>query len=46
MGSGEEWANDERGGCPIMLAGIVSGAIVGLWGLVVVVHGVITLALQ
>lgn len=46
MGSGEEWANDRRGGCPIVLAGIVSGAILAMWGLVVVVHGVIALALQ
>lgn len=46
MGSGEEWANDGRRGCPIALVSVVSGAIIGLWGIVVLVRDVVTLALQ
>jgi hypothetical protein len=47
MGSGEEWANDapRRGGwsCPLALAGIVSAALLSVYGLVVVVSDVVKL---
>lgn len=49
MGSGEEWANDapEHGwSCPIVLVSLVSGAIVGFFGIVVLVRDVVMLALQ
>lgn len=37
MGSGEEWANDGKAGCPIALAGIVSGVLLVLYGIAVVI---------
>jgi hypothetical protein len=45
MGSGEEWANDapRRGGwsCPIVLAGIVSSAVLVVFAVFVVVSDVL-----
>ena len=40
MGSGEEWANDApkgKGWCPLFAVGLLSGALVGAWGLWVLV---------
>lgn len=41
MGSGEEWANDGRKGCPIALAGAVASVVLLIYGLFVIGAGLV-----
>lgn len=41
MGSGEEWANDDRAGCPIILAGIVASVALVVFTFYVIVSDLV-----
>lgn len=46
MGSGEEWANDapkRTGWCPLVAVGLLSGALITVYGAVVLITDVVKL---